>query len=111
MTYGASPVGRTVGPAIEVREALKVLETMVGPNSLIEKSTALAGILLEMGGVAAKGHGKEQAMETLRSGKAFKKLKEIIEAQVEIEYSSYRHQSGEHKADIAAPADGYVIGI
>jgi len=48
MTYGASPVGRTIGPAVEVREALKVLETMQGPNSLIEKSTALAGILLEM---------------------------------------------------------------
>ncbi len=30
MTYGASPVGRTVGPAMEVREALKVLETMQG---------------------------------------------------------------------------------
>jgi len=55
MTYGASPVGRTIGPAIEVREALKVLETMQGPNSLIEKSTALAGILLEMGGAAPRG--------------------------------------------------------
>ena len=110
MTYGASPVGRTVGPAIEVREALKVLETMVGPNSLIEKSTALAGILLEMGGVAAKGHGKEQAMETLRSGKALKKLKEIIEAQggnPNIVHTDIN--PGEHKADIAAPADGYVI--
>ncbi|TAN36431.1 MAG: AMP phosphorylase, partial [Candidatus Methanoperedens sp.] len=81
MTYGASPVGRTVGPAAEVKEAIKVLETMEGPNSLIEKSTALAGILLEMGGAAARGQGKEMAMETLRSGKAFTKLKEIIEAQ------------------------------
>ncbi len=110
MTYGASPVGRTVGPAIEVREALKVLETMVGPNSLIEKSTALAGILLEMGGAAAKGHGKDQAMETLRSGKALKKLKEIIEAQggnPNIVHTDIN--PGEHKADIAAPADGYVI--
>ncbi|KPQ40972.1 MAG: thymidine phosphorylase [Candidatus Methanoperedens nitroreducens] len=58
MTYGASPVGRTIGPAIEVREALKVLETMQGPNSLIEKSTGLAGILLEMGGVATRGRGE-----------------------------------------------------
>jgi AMP phosphorylase len=110
MTYGASPVGRTVGPAIEVREALKVLETMVGPNSLIEKSTALAGILLEMGGSAAKGYGKEQAMETLRSGKALKKLKEIIEAQggnPNIVHTDIK--PGEHRADIAAPADGYVI--
>lgn len=110
MTYGASPVGRTVGPAVEVREALKVLEAMVGPNSLIEKSTGLAGILLEMGGVAVKGRGKELAMETLRSGKALKKLKEIIEAQggnPNIVHTDIK--PGEHSAEIASPADGYVI--
>ncbi|HLB70014.1 MAG: AMP phosphorylase [Candidatus Methanoperedens sp.] len=110
MTYGASPVGRTVGPVIEVREALKVLETMEGPNSLIEKSTALAGILLEMGGAAAKGRGKEQAVETLRSGKALKKLKEIIEAQGGNPNISYQDiKPGEHKAELPSPADGYVI--
>ncbi|MDP2841116.1 MAG: AMP phosphorylase [Candidatus Methanoperedens sp.] len=110
MTYGASPVGRTVGPAVEVKEAIKVLETMEGPNSLIEKSTALAGILLEMGGAAARGQGKETAMETLRSGKAFTKLKEIIEAQggnPNITHTDIK--AGENRADLASPADGYVI--
>ncbi|MCZ7383494.1 MAG: AMP phosphorylase [Candidatus Methanoperedens sp.] len=110
MTYGASPVGRTIGPALEVREALKVLETMQGPNSLIEKSTALAGILLEMGGAAVKGRGKELAMETLRSGKAHNKLKEIIEAQggdPKITHTDIK--PGEHKGDLTSPADGYVI--
>ena len=110
MTYGASPVGRTIGPALEVREALKVLETMQGPNSLIEKSTALAGILLEMGGAAVKGRGKELAMETLRSGKAHNKLKEIIEAQggkPKITHTDI--QPGEHKGDLTSPADGYII--
>ena len=110
MTYGASPVGRTIGPAIEVREALKVLETMQGPNSLIEKSTALAGILLEMGGAALKGGGKEMAVETLRSGKALKKLKEIIEVQggnPNITYTDIK--PGEHKEELLSPADGYVI--
>jgi AMP phosphorylase len=110
MTYGASPVGRTVGPAAEVREAIKVLETMEGPNSLIEKSTALAGILLEMGGAAGRGQGKEKAMETLQSGKAFTKLKEIIEAQggnPNITFTDIN--AGENRADLASPADGYVI--
>jgi AMP phosphorylase len=110
MTYGASPVGRTIGPAVEVREALKVLETMQGPNSLIEKSTGLAGILLEMGGVATKGHGKDIAMETLRSGKALKKLKEIIEAQGGNPNISHTDiKPGEHRGDLFSPADGYVI--
>jgi AMP phosphorylase len=110
MTYGASPVGRTIGPALEVREALKVLETMQGPNSLIEKSTALAGILLEMGGAAVKGRGKELAMETLRSGKAHDKLMEIIEAQggnPKIVHTDIK--PGEHKGDLTSPADGYII--
>jgi AMP phosphorylase len=110
MTYGASPIGRTVGPTAEVREAIKVLETMEGPNSLIEKSSALAGILLEMGGAAARGQGKEMAMETLRSGKAFTKLKEIIEAQggnPNITFTDIN--AGENRADLASPADGYVI--
>jgi AMP phosphorylase len=110
MTYGASPVGRTIGPAIEVREALKVLETMQGPNSLIEKSTGLAGILLEMGGVATRGRGKEIAMETLRSGKAFEKLKQIIEVQggnPNIVHTDIK--PGEHRGELMSPADGYVI--
>ena len=110
MTYGASPVGRTIGPAIEVREALKVLETMQGPNSLIEKSTGLAGILLEMGGVATRGRGKDMAMETLRSGKAFEKLKQIIEVQggnPNIVHTDIK--PGEHRGELMSPADGYVI--
>lgn len=110
MTYGASPVGRTIGPAVEVREALKVLETTQGPNSLIEKSTALAGILLEMGGAAPKGGGKAMAVETLRSGKALLKLKEIIEAQGGDPKISYKDiNPGEHRGELLSPADGYVI--
>ncbi|MFA7036872.1 MAG: AMP phosphorylase, partial [Methanosarcina sp.] len=81
ITYGSSPIGRRVGPSLEVKEAMKVLESMEGPNSLIEKSAALAGILLEMGGAAPRDQGKELALETLRSGKALEKMKQIIEAQ------------------------------
>ncbi|MDP2845233.1 MAG: hypothetical protein Q8N79_04055 [Candidatus Methanoperedens sp.] len=63
-----------------------------------------------MGGVATKGHGKALAMETLRSGKALKKLKEIIEAQggnPNIAHTDIK--PGEHRAELASPADGYVI--
>jgi AMP phosphorylase len=110
LTYGASPIGRTVGPALEVIEALKVLETMEGPNSLIEKSTVLAGMLLEMGGVAPRGQGKELALETLKNGKAFAKMKEIIEIQGGDPTVTYRDiKPGQYTADLLAPADGYVI--
>jgi AMP phosphorylase len=110
ITYGSSPIGRKVGPALEVREALKVLESMEGPNSLIEKSAALAGILLEMGGTAPRDHGKDLAIETLRSGKALEKMKQIIEAQGgDPNIKSDDIQVGKYTADIFASADGYVM--
>ncbi|MFW5987489.1 MAG: AMP phosphorylase [Methanohalophilus sp.] len=110
LTYGASPVGRTVGPALEVREALKVLETGEGPNSLIEKSMVLAGMLLEMGGVAARGQGNELAMETLKNGKALTKFREIIEVQGGNPDITYKDiTAGEYTAEITAPANGYVL--
>jgi AMP phosphorylase len=112
LTYGASPIGRTIGPALEVREALKVLETMEGPNSLIEKSTVLAGMLLEMGGVAARGQGTELALETLKNGKALAKMKEIIEIQGGDPKVSYMDiQAGQYSADLLSPATGYVIEL
>ncbi|WP_406657540.1 AMP phosphorylase [Methanolobus sp. ZRKC2] len=110
LTYGSSPVGRTVGPALEVIEALKVLETMEGPNSLIEKSVILAGMLLEMGGAASRGQGRDLALETLKNGKALAKMKEIIEIQGGNPDVTYKDIAlGEFTAEIKAPANGYVI--
>ncbi|ASI98976.1 AMP phosphorylase [Thermococcus celer] len=81
VTYGGQPIGHTVGPALEAREALSTLMTGKGPGSLIEKATGLAGILLEMGGAAPSGMGKKMAREILESGKAWEKMREIIEEQ------------------------------
>lgn len=110
ITYGSSPIGRRVGPSLEVKEAMKVMESMEGPNSLIEKSAALAGILLEMGGAAPRDRGKDLALETLRSGKALQKMKQIIEAQGgDPNIKSDDIQIGQYTADIVASADGYVM--
>jgi AMP phosphorylase len=112
MTFGGSPVGRTIGPALEVREALTVLENKGGPNSLKEKSLALAGILLEMGGIASRGDGYKIAEEILTSGKAHKKLMEIIEAQGgNPGVKSEEIATGENCEDILAPAGGYVVAF
>lgn len=82
LTNAIQPIGHCVGPAIEAREALNLLyDYKKGPNSLIEKSTDLAGILLEMGGKAQQGTGQNMAQNILRSGKALEKMKKIIEIQ------------------------------
>lgn len=112
MTFGGSPVGRTIGPALEVREALTVLENKGGPNSLKEKSLSLAGILLEMGGIAGRGDGYNAAEDILTSGKALQKLKEIIEIQGgDPQIKSEDIVTGENCEDILAPASGYVVAF
>jgi AMP phosphorylase len=82
LTLAHQPIGHCIGPAIEAKEALKLLiDYSAGPSSLIEKSTALAGIILEMGGKAQKGLGQDLAKDILKSGKAYEKMKKIINAQ------------------------------
>ena len=65
-------------PALEAREALETLMHGKGPADLVDKATHLAGILMDF--KLEKG-GKREAMRLLKSGKAYKKLKEIILAQ------------------------------
>ena len=78
ITYGEQPVGYTIGPALEAQEALSVIMGERYVPDLIDKATDIAGMLLEMSGAK---NGKTLAMEILKSGKAEKKLREIIEAQ------------------------------
>ncbi len=78
-----APLGRTVGNALEVREAIAVLrgEPDAG-NSLRELCLVLAGQALALCGIAASpDDGKAHAKTLLSSGAAAQKLREIIAAQ------------------------------
>jgi AMP phosphorylase len=111
ITYGSQPVGHAVGPALEAKEALECLEGG-GPISLREKSTALAGVLLEMSGVATSGNGQNVAKSILESGKALKKMKEIIEAQGgDPRIRSQDIPIGSHTISLLSPCDGYVSEV
>ncbi len=111
LSYGGQPVGVAVGPAAEAREALMALEGKEVPTSLIEKSTALAGMVLEQGGVR-EGKGKEEAKRILESGEALAKMKEIIEAQRgDLEVTSEDIRLGEFTKDVLACDEGYVGSI
>lgn len=109
VTYGDKPIGRAIGPALEAKEALRALEGN-GPSSLMEKATDIAGILLEAGGVTNDGKGA--AHEYLRSGKALKKMLEIIEEQGgDPKMKSDDIPIGEYKEDFYAQDGGYITGI
>jgi AMP phosphorylase len=77
VTFGEQPVGYAIGPALEAREALLAL-IGEGPLDLVNKAVSLAGLLFEMMGI---NNGTKKAKELLKSGKAEKKLREIVEAQ------------------------------
>ncbi len=108
LSYGGQPIGEAVGPAVEAREAMAALEGKDVPNSLIEKSTELAGMILEQGGIA-EGRGKEEAKKLLSSGKALDKMKEIIQYQRgDPDITSDEIDIGTHTYEILAVEEGYV---
>ena len=109
VTYGGQPLGRAIGPALEAKEALMCLEGKPVSNSLIEKATDIAGMLLELGNVAERNKGKEYAKEILKSGKARDKFLEIINAQGSkgIEKSE-DVPVGKYTHDILSPESGYI---
>jgi AMP phosphorylase len=110
LTYGDIPVGYSIGPKLEVMEALRVLEGATEPNSFIQKSLSLAGIALEMSGKAAQGTGAAMAQELLLKGKAHEKFQSIIEIQGgDPKITSGDITPGEHQFAVNAPTSGYII--
>ncbi len=111
ITYGGQPVGRNIGPSLEVKEALMVLENNPPSSSTVEKATSLAGIIIEMGGFS--GNGKAEAMKILRSGEALEKFHEIIKAQGTDfpKITSEDVKLGEFNAPVLSPGEGYVASI
>jgi len=82
MIQTEDPVGMGVGPALEARDVLRVLQQKDNyPADLANKSIHLAGELLELTGKVKKGQGSSVAWKALESGDAWKKMQEIIKAQ------------------------------
>jgi AMP phosphorylase len=113
LTDASQPIGHAVGPALEAREAMYLLmNPKKGSTSLRNKSTELAGVLLEMGGKAPEGKGNDLALKILNSGKALKKMQEIIEAQggnPEISWEDI--EIGAHMAEMKATKTGFITEI
>jgi len=81
-TDGRQPVGRGIGPALEARDVLAVLQNQAqAPGDLRERALLLAGQLLELGGRARSGAGLALARQLLLSGEAWRKFQAICEAQ------------------------------
>lgn len=118
------PAGKGIGPVLETRDALQVLEQQPDrPLDLEEHALRLAGALLDLCVVThgsekrikdTYGNGHTWATHLLQSGAALEKMKEIITAQggyPAINSNLLTLKLGRCRAEITAPAKGTIKTI
>lgn len=82
ITDGLQPVGRGIGPALEARDVLQVLQRQPeAPADLRDRALSLSAQILEFGGACRTGEGLGLATQVLDSGRAWEKFVQICEAQ------------------------------
>ena len=82
ITDGRQPVGNGIGPVLEARDVMRVLQNDPrAPNDLRQKALRLAGRLLEFDPDVRGGDGFAIARDILDSGRALAKMQAIIAAQ------------------------------
>jgi len=109
ITDGAQPVGRGIGPVLEARDVMQVLNNdPAGPSDLRQKALRLAGRILEFDPDVRGGYGYAIARDILDSGRALQKMQDIIEAQgAQTEIL----QPGKLTYEVSADKDGMVTQI
>ena len=114
ITDMSQPLGKAVGNALEVIEAIETLKGN-GPEDITELAERLAGIMVYLGGKAASvQEGHDMTAEALRSGKGLEQFRKFVTAQggdpaIVEDYSLFPQAA--HKAELKADKDGYISGI
>ena len=109
---GNEPIGNGIGPALEAKDVLKVLQRSDSrPLDLEKKSVMMAGRILEMANKCKKGKGMVLAQSILDSGKAMLKMEEIIKTQGGKMIKSSDIRVGEVTYDLIAKKKGKVRNI
>ncbi|MDR9437287.1 MAG: thymidine phosphorylase family protein [Thiohalophilus sp.] len=106
---GSQPIGRGIGPMLEARDVMQVLEgDPDAPSDLRQKALRLAGRILEFDPDVRGGQGYGIARDILEDGRALRKMQEIIAAQGKIDYAFI---AGPLNIEIKAEKDGVVTII
>ena len=108
------PLGRAVGNALEVKEAIETLKGN-GPEDITRLSVTLAGIMAYLSGKAGStDEGISLAKSKLAGGEGLEKLKEMIGAQggdERVTEDTSLLPSAKFSADICSDKDGFVSSI
>lgn len=109
ITDGRQPVGRGIGPVLEARDVLQILNNQPdAPADLREKSLQLAGRILEFDPDVRGGQGYVIARDILESGRALAKMEAIIKAQGG---NPVKLDPGQLQRPVPAESDGIVTAI
>jgi thymidine phosphorylase len=109
ITDGRQPIGRGIGPMLEARDVMQVLENHPdAPSDLRQKSLRLAGRVIEFDPDVRGGQGYAIARDILDSGRALAKMHALIEAQGK---QTTQYKAAALTFEVCAERDGHVIGI
>ena len=107
----SQPLGRTVGNALEVEEAVQVLKGG-GPEDLRQLCLELAGEMIRIGGRAESfEEGKETARQVLSDGRALEKFRQMVRRQGgddRIVEEPERMGSSRYSRDVLAGRTGFI---
>jgi len=107
-TDGTQPVGRGIGPVLEARDVVAVLQNdPAAPADLRKRALGLSGQLLELAGAAASGGGLVLAESLLSSGAAWRKFESICAAQGGMRDLTF----APHRYEVLALQAGQVTSI
>jgi pyrimidine-nucleoside phosphorylase len=109
------PLGRCIGNALELREAIEVLRGDLADARLLELAITVAAEMLQLGGVAASApEARAMASQGLRSGVGLAKLREIVVAQggdAAPLADSDLLPTAPIRFDVQADVDGFLVDV
>ena len=112
ITDGRQPIGRGVGPVLEARDVMQVLENHPdAPSDLRQKSLRLAGRIIECSPDVRGGDGYGIARDILDSGRALAQMQAMITAQGSRGFDHQHPPLGALTLDVCAPRNGVVVDI
>ena len=108
-TDGSRPIGKGIGPALEVRDVYAVLRGHAhAPVELRDKALDFAGRIIEWDARVERGKGRTVAEKILVSGQALETFEKIIEAQGRKDVPD---TASPLLSEVRAKASGTVVGI
>ncbi len=112
ITDGRQPIGLGIGPVLEARDVMQVLENdPAAPMDLRQKALRLAGRMIEFDPDVRGGDGFAIARDILDSGRALAKMNDLIQAQGSAGFDHHHPSLAPLCLEVNAPRSGMVTGI